>query len=620
MPFGGRPHAVTLAALLSAVGISAAAAACGGDDQGAAPAVVSEAGLPEAEAGNQAAPLCVDGKPVDYPPGPYEIALTQVLPPELAFEGPAGTVTLKDYFEPCAAQSRLLVIRSSAAWCGPCGWHATHTTRTLGDARFAGRLLLVDLLIADEDNMPPTVAAATRWRARIDAPAGLLPKIAIDAKYTFNSVLPAKNVLPEYVVVDTRTMKVRTVLSSPDPDTLGGYLAIELASLDGKPRIDLPERKLHDGLLTDDEWDLLQDMKLPAAPPADPTNEYGDVSAAADLGRKLFDDHALSPSGLVACVTCHDPTKSFGDGLKTATGESVGDRNSPSIALASHARWQFWDGRADTLWMQALGPFENAKEFASSRLFVVRKIEQTYKAEYDAVFGAKYPFPDLTGVVLQSGKPGDVAYDALPQATRDAVTRVYVNAGKAIAAFERTLRVKPNALDRYAGGETAALQGKSRQALEQFFKAGCVQCHWGPRLSDDAFHALRFPTGRQDGVADQGRAAVLLGLAGSEFVATSKWSDAPQAAKTLLFTVAPPSMVGAFKTPTLRGVSSSGPYGHGGAFAALSDVTKHYGMRAQLVAPASAAGDVEEWVPNFDGNVQVDLPQLLDVLTADVGP
>jgi cytochrome c peroxidase len=617
MLFGGRTLGLTLVVLLS---FGAVAAACGGSDpQGAPNATLPEAGEPF-DARTTPASLCVAGKPVDWPPGPYEIALTSVLPKELAFEGPTGTVKLKDYFEPCATQSRLLVVRSAAAWCGPCGWHATHTTRLLNDPRYAGRIRLVDLLLADEDNMPPTAAAATRWASRIDAPPAVSAKVAIDAKYTFAAVLPSKNVLPEYVIIDTRTMKVRTVLSAPDPETLAGYLAIELAALDGKPRLDLPAKTLHDGLLTDDAWDMLQDMKLPAAPPADPTNEYGDVPAAAALGKKLYNDKALSPSGNVACVTCHDPTKAFGDGLKTGKGESIGDRNSPSIALSSHARWQFWDGRADTLWMQALGPFENGKEFASSRLYVVRQIEASYKAEYDAVFGAKHPFPDLSGVALQSGKPGDAAYDALSQANRDAITRVFVDVGKAIAAFERTLRVLPNALDRYAGGDTTALQGKQRQALDQFFHIGCIQCHWGPRLTDDAFHNLRFPTGRQDGLPDQGRAAVLLGLATAEFVATSKWSDAPQAAKPLLFTVAPPSMVGAFKTPTLRGVSTSFPYGHGGGFAVLSDVAKHYGTRAQQVVAASAAGTVEEWVPNFDANVQTDLPQLLDVLTAEPSP
>jgi cytochrome c peroxidase len=622
MLFRGKPAALLVVTSFGfALALSAAAAACGGDDQGATltmPAV-PETGAPNtADAAPPPMALCVDGKPVDWPPGPYEIGLTSVLPPDLTFESSTGSVKIKDYFEPCAPRSRVLVIRSAAAWCGPCIWQATHTKATLGDARFADRLELLDLLIADEDNMPPDTAAATRWSARIAAPASLLPKIAIDPKYTFSAVLPAKNVLPEYVLVDTRTMKVRTVIANPDPQTLGGYIAVELASLDGMPRVDLPEPNLHDGLLTDDEYDLLQDMKLPDAPPADPTNEYADVPAAAALGKTLFADVLLSPAGVnVACLTCHDPTKSLADGLPQAVGVSTGDRNSPAIALAPHARWQFWDGRADTLWMQALGPFENPKEFNSSRIFVVQQIAARYAADYAAVFGPKYTLPDLTGVPAD-GKPGDAAYDALPQATRDDITRVYVNVGKAIAAFERTFRVTPNDLDRYVGGDLTAIAGTQKMALNQFFKAGCIQCHWGPRLTDDAFHNIRFPTGRQDGVADQGRAAVLLGLAGSEFVATTKWSDAPQAAKKLAFSAAPPSMVGAFKTPTLRGISSSAPYGHGGKFLTLLDVAKHYGQRAQMVDPSKAVGTVEEWVPTFDANVQNELPQLLDVMTGDV--
>jgi len=628
MIFGGAPRASTVALIsrglvlaLAIAGGAAGAAACDGAEDGATVTMpaVPEAGAPATgdAAKPPAAPLCVDGKPVDWPPGPYEIAITSVLPPDLTFDGPNGAVKIKDYFEPCAPRSRLLVIRSAAAWCGPCGWHATHTTATLGDARFTGRLELLDLLIADEDNMPPDAAAGTRWSKRIDAPAGLLPKIALDAKYTFSTVLPAKNLLPEYVLVDTRTMQVRTVLSDPDPQTLGGYFAAELASLDGLPRVDLPEPNLHDNLLTDDENDLLHDMKVPDAPPADPTNEYADVPAAAALGKTLFSDALLSPSGTVSCSTCHDPSKSLADGLPQAQGVTIGDRNSPAIALAPHARWQFWDGRADTLWMQALGPFENAKEFDSSRVYVVQQIAARYASDYAAVFGPKYTLPDLTGVPA-SGKPGDAAYDALSQAKRDEITRVYVNVGKAIAAFERTFRVSSNDLDRYIGGDLTAIAGTQRTALQQFFKAGCVQCHWGPRFTDDAFHVLRFPTGRQDGMADQGRAAVLLGLAGSEFVASTKWSDAPSAAKPLAFTTVPPSMIGAFKTPTLRGVSQTGPFGHGGVFTSLLDVAKHYGQRGQMVAPDKAAGTVEEWVPTFDANVQNALPQLLDVMTADV--
>lgn len=601
--------------------LAIAAGCAASDDEKIVVPIVPDGGAVPFDATTPREGLCADGKPTaDWPPGPYAIADRAVLPPDLTWDGPAGVVRVKDYFEPCATRSRLLVVRSSAAWCGPCIWHATHTTRLFGDARFADRLRLIDLVIADEDNMPATIPSATRFRARIDVPGGLDARLGIDVKYMMSTVLPEKSPLPEYVLVDSRTMKVRSVLANPDPDSLAGAFAVELASLDGQPTPTIPPPKLHDNLLTDDQWDLLQDMKVPAAPPADPTNEYADVPAAAALGQKLFADTGLSPSGTVACVTCHDPNNSFGDGIPQSIGVAKVDRNSPTIALASHARWQFWDGRADTLWMQALGPPENSKEIASSRLFIAQQIAARYAAEYDAVFGAKYPLPDLTGLPA-SGKPGDAAYDALPQAKRDEITRVYVNVGKSIAAFERTFRVLGNDIDAYAAGDTTALaSAQRRRGFQAFFKVGCAQCHWGPRLSDDAFHNVGFPTGRQDGTADRGRADVLLGLASAEFVASSRWSDAPQAAKPLVFTSVPPSMVGAFKTPTLRGVTSSAPYGHGGAFKLLSDVSKHYGERAQQVAATQKAGAVEEWVPLFDKGLQTDLGVVLDELTAQRAP
>ncbi len=606
------PSARMLVALV--LGVVASAAACG--DEGSSATRPSDAGSPDVTGPGADSPLCEGGKPKgEWPPGPYAMEITSVLPPDLAWEGPSGPVRLKDYYEPCAPRSRLLVVRSAPLWCGTCDWHAKHTARLIGDPRYSDRLRLLDLVLADEDNMPPTLAAASRWRARFDTPP-VDSKIAVDAKYMFSAVFPTKSPLPQYVLIDTRTMRVRTVLSNPAPETLLGFFEVELASLDGKPRPDLPSVALHDDLLTDDQFDLLQGMKLPAAPPADPTNEVADLPAAADFGKQLFDDVSLSPSGTVGCVTCHDPQKAFGDGLPQGKGVVVGGRNSPPVALSAHARWQFWDGRADTLWMQALGPFENDKEFASSRLFVVHAIVDRYRASYEAVFGSKYPLPDLTALP-PAGKPGDAAYDALSQQTRDGITRVYVNVGKAIAAFERSIRLAPTAFDRYIGGETNALDATQKRALRGFFTVGCAQCHWGPRLTDDAFHAIGFPTGLQDGAADRGRADVLLGLAGAEFIATSKWSDAPAAAKPLAFTSVPPSMIGAFKTPTLRGVARSAPYGHGGTLARLADVTKHYGERGEKVPAGASVGTAEPWLPTFDTNAQAELPSLLEVFTSD---
>jgi cytochrome c peroxidase len=594
-----------------ALAVSAAASACGSD--GSAPLDATTNG-PDGGPDAATTALCTDGKAVTYPPEPYEIGLTGTLP-NLSFEGESGPVLLADFFEPCAPRSRLLVIRSSTLWCGTCRWHAAHTTALLREASLADRIVLLDLLVADEDNLPATVAALGRLRTRLDAPE----KLAIDPPYTFREVGASLDPLPRYVIVDTRTMQVRTIDTNPNPDALHAKLLVELDLLDARPRRDdLPSAKTTDGL-TDYELELVREMKTPGAPPPDPTNEFADVATAATLGKKLFSDVALSPSGTVSCATCHDAAKGFSDGLAQSVGVAKVNRNSPSVALASHARWQFWDGRADTLWMQALGPFEDGKEIASSRLFIAHQIADRYAAEYGTVF-AKYPLPDLSNLTRfpASGKPGDPSWQAMTTADQDAVTRVYVNAGKAVAAFERTLRVKPNALDRYAAGDRTALDAPQKKGLEVFFKTGCAQCHWGPQMTDDAFHVIRFPTGRQDGAADRGRADGVLALLSAEFTAGKKWSDAPGAAKPLLGLDKPPtSMLGAFKTPTLRSLPKSGPYGHGGTFATLGEVTKHYGERGLPHDDTRSIGATEPWVPLFDTNAQKDLVPFLEVLAGE---
>ena len=566
-----------------------------------------------------AASLCPGGHAVDYPPGPYDVAILKTLPPDLAFDGPDGPVRPKDFFEPCADKSRLLVVRTSGAWCGSCIWSITHTNHLFGDPLFAGRLVLVDLLVSDEDNMPATTAAATRWKARIDAPSGVPAKVALDPKYTFQSAaLPPNAPLPLYVVIDSRTMIVRTVSRAASPEDLWNTVALELADRDEVPRPDPKVPVLVDDLLSEDEFDMVRDMKLVAAPPPDPTNEFADVPAAAAFGKLLFADEQLSPTG-VACATCHIAQKSYTDGLPQSVGVARVDRHAPDIALAAQSRWQFWDGRADTLWAQALAPPEAAKEFGSSRLYVAHAIKQHYASNYATVFGAKYPLPANLDALPAAGKPGDAAYDAMADGDKDAVTRIYVNVAKAIAAFERTIRVQPNALDAYAGGDTSALTKDQKASLQAFFIGGCAQCHYGPRLTDDAFHVLRFPTGRQDGQPDRGRIDVLPTLAQAEFTAASKWSDAPTAAKPLAFG-AEPTMLGAFKTATLRGLPASSPYGHGGTYPTLAQVSQHYGGRASDVDDRTTVGTLEAWVPRFDGTVQAQIPTFLGVLTATPAP
>ena len=151
-------------------------------------------------------------------------------------------------------------------------------------------------------------------------------------------------------------------------------------------------------------------------PPADPTNRVADDPGAADFGRKLFFDTRLSANGQVSCATCHIPEKEFQDGTPRATGVGITNRRTMPIAGMAHSPFLFWDGRKDSLWAQALGPLESPVEHGGTREQYARVIAAHYRAEYEVIFGALPPL-----------------------SSRDQATEVFVNIGKAIAAFERTI-------------------------------------------------------------------------------------------------------------------------------------------------------------------------------------
>jgi cytochrome c peroxidase len=610
------------------------AASCGSDHSGSSAAgreAGSEAQAPadasamEVEAGaddaagdsdGADASLCTGGQPAPYPTA-TSIALLGAMP-DLAFETddattPGGAVHMHDYFEPCASRSRLLVIRVGAGWCGTCRWNVAHTADVLG-LDVGSRLEYLDLLVANDDNVPASVADLATWRGRIDAPQ----KLAVDPKYQLGVVNPARASLPLMVLVDTRTMTIQSFLNDPSPDLIALRIHAVLADLDGVPAPTPVPIVTYDARFTKNQWDMIHAMTPLEALPADPTNGHADDAAAGALGQKVFSDKLMSPSGTVACSTCHDAAKHFADGLPQALGVAPGNRNSPSILLARHQRWQFWDGRADTLWMQAVGPFENVLEFASSRLFVVHGVYDRYAADYQAIFG---PLPTMSDTTRfpPAGKPGDASWDAMAPADQDAVTKAYVSVGKALEAYERTLTVKPNALDAYAAGDLTALTDAQKDGLHAFFSGGCAQCHWGPRLTDDAFHNTRFPTGRTDATADRGRIDGIPQLLQSPFNAAGSFSD-DLAAAHIQGLSADPSTLGAFKTPALRGVADTAPYGHGGTLATLADVAKNYSLAGVDPADPRAVGPSEPWLPKFDVPTRDALPALLEVLHADVAP
>ena len=331
--------------------------------------------------------------------------------------------------------------------------------------------------------------------------------------------------------------------------------------------------------------------------PADPTNRVADDPRAAEFGRKLFFDTRLSANGRVSCATCHIPEKEFQDGTPLASGVGGTNRRTMPIAGMAHSPFLFWDGRKDSLWAQALGPLESPVEHGGSREQYARVIAAHYRPEYEAIFGA---MPALS--------------------TRDQATAVFVNIGKAIAAYERTIEYTPSRFDRYVDGLQDAgrapqgvLSADEVAGLRLFIgKASCLNCHNGPLLTNNEFHNTGVPA-RAELPSDNGRFAGADAVLRDEFNCRSRWSDARSKCAELDFLATGDHVLErAFKVPSLRNVAERAPYMHAGQIATLAGALDHYNR-----APKAPAGHSELEPLRLSAQEQRQLEAFLRSLTAE---
>lgn len=243
------------------------------------------------------------------------------------------------------------------------------------------------------------------------------------------------------------------------------------------------------------------------------------------LGRWLYYDTRLSADGSIACASCHKPEHAFSEPTPVSTGirGQKGTRKSPSFVNAAFAVYSsfFWDGRADSLEAQALGPIANPLEMGHTHEAMVAGLAKIagYRPYFEEAFGSE-------------------------EVTKERVA-------KAIADYERTRLSGNSAWDRWRRKKDAsAVSDAVKQGDELFFgKAACSQCHVTPTFSDSLFHNLGVGwDAKKKDFADPGRFAV-----------TKQAADK-----------------GAFKTPGLRDVSKHAPYVHDGSLATLRDTVLHY--------------------------------------------
>ncbi len=145
---------------------------------------------------------------------------------------------------------------------------------------------------------------------------------------------------------------------------------------------------------------------------------------------------------------------------------------------------------------------------------------------------------------------------AYPSEISGAADITFVHAANAIAAFENVgYRADNSPFDTYWRGNFKAMTFKQRNGMQLFYsKANCSTCHAGTFQSDMQFHALAMPQigpgqgDGPDGLDDYGRERV-----------TQNPGDRFK-----------------FKTPSLRNVELTAPYGHDGAYATLEAVIQHH--------------------------------------------
>ena len=304
------------------------------------------------------------------------------------------------------------------------------------------------------------------------------------------------------------------------------------------------------------------------------------------LGKALTFDKILSGNKNISCITCHHPNTGSDDDRHLSVGEgAVGlgvdrlhpddvfiPRNAPPLFNLHAMADMFWDGRVNVhngvydtpanaklspdmiavfnaglgvVGAQAMFPVTSRREMrgvmGTNELATIR--DDLFRDQWAALM-------TRLGAIPEYVKMFEKAYPGTKFANM-----TFAHAANAIAAFEvDTFAADNTPWDRFLKGDNNALTVNQLKGAKLFMGAGrCVTCHSGATLSDSAFHNTALPQfgpGKGDGTFrddDVGR--------GSETTSADNYR---------------------FRTPPLRNVALTGPYGHAGQFTELADFVAHY--------------------------------------------
>lgn len=176
------------------------------------------------------------------------------------------------------------------------------------------------------------------------------------------------------------------------------------------------------------------------------------------LGASMFVSKAISPIGR-ACSSCHEPTYGYGASPQTRDKFKHLPRSIPSLLNLSYQRWFFWDGRADQLWQQGVGPLENAAEMDSHRLFLVTAVARDRTLSEQAIesgsvsasqlqlVGSRLPVSTMEA--CRDTTTCAALWQTLPIESRQLINDVTRGLLVALAEYQLTLKSRRTAYDEY---------------------------------------------------------------------------------------------------------------------------------------------------------------------------
>jgi cytochrome c peroxidase len=254
----------------------------------------------------------------------------------------------------------------------------------------------------------------------------------------------------------------------------------------------------------------------------------------ATLGRVLFYDTRLSANNTTSCASCHVQAHAFADPKPFSSGFHGARTDRRAMPLVNVRYYQrsrfFWDERAGNLEEMVLLPIQSRIEMGQDLKRAVDTLARV--ATYPVLFARAFGDRQITDQRI----------------------------GKALAQFVRSIVSCQSRYDEGRAGAPSAQADFDNFTQQEnrgkaLFMRNCSSCH----MKDGNEHFF-VPTPANTG------------LRGNDPTADGGVGDV-----TLR-----PADLGSFKSPSLRNVEVTAPYGHDGRFATLDALIDHYSDNAIL--------------------------------------